>query len=256
MYRSVYDLRIFYNTPMGQAVQKILQRKIDCFWPDVRGLRVMGCGYATPYLAGFCEQAERVTAMMPATIGACAWSKEDSEKNLVFLSDDAELPIENSSVDRILLVHYLESCEHLQSNLHEIWRVLKPNGRVLVIVPNRRGLWARADWSPFGHGSPFSLSQLCFYLRDNLFVQERTKSALFMPPFRSAFILRFSALFERLGQTILPIVGGVHMIEASKQVYAGANKSPGSRVRVNIPGLLGGGRPPRVPVPQGFTAKD
>ena len=40
-----------------------------------------------------------------------------------------------------------------------MWRVLAPSGRVIV-VPNRRGPWARADNTPFGHGRPYSRSQI------------------------------------------------------------------------------------------------
>lgn len=250
MYRSVYDLKTFYNSAMGQTVQRILLERILEFWPDVHGLRVMGCGYATPYLDNFCEKAERVIAMMPSGQGADMWPKE--RKNLVFLSDGPRLPIENASVDRILLMHHLECCDHLQSNLHELWRVLKANGRLLVIVPNRAGFWARSDWSPFGHGSPFSLTQLCFYLRDNLFVQERVQGALFTPPMQYSLIIKSSGFFEKMGRTIIPIVSGVHMIEASKQIYAGVDKGTGSKAPVT-PSFLGGGRPPAVPVPQNYS---
>lgn len=252
MYRSVYDFRMFYNSPLGFAVQGILDRRIAAFWPDIDGLSIMGCGYAVPYLEAFKDRAERVCAMMPARFGADTWPKEG--RNLVYLSEGAALPIENASVDRVLMVHHLEYCEHLQSNLHEIWRVLKPNGRVLVIVPNRAALWARVEWSPFGHGAPYSLSQLCYSLRENLFVQERTQGALFVPPFKFSFFIRSSNLFERIGRVCLPVAAGVHIIEASKQVYAGVdNKGSGSRVLVGAPGFFGG-RPPAVPVPQSFSS--
>ena len=251
MYRSVYDLKTFYNTPIGQTVQRILLSRIKSFWPDTRAMRIMGCGYAAPYLEPFSETAERVIAMMPSGQGADHWPV--GHKNLVFLSDEGHLPIENSSIDRIILIHNLECCEDLQETLREIWRVLKANGRLLVVVPNRTGFWARADWSPFGQGSPFSLTQICFYLRDNLFVQERAESALFMPPLRWTFILRSSRLFERFGRSFLPIMSGVHIIEASKQIYAGVDKKgSGSAVFAKTREILAG-KP--VPVPQAFTTK-
>ncbi len=252
MYRSVYDYKTFYNSPMGLAVHGVLLRRIASFWPDIEGLDMLGCGYAVPYLEDFKDHARNVHAMMPVWQGADTWPKEG--KNRVFLSNASAFPVENSCYDRILLVHYLENTDSLQSSLQEIWRVLKPNGRLLVIVPNRRGFWARGDWSPFGHGTPFSLSQVCYVLRDNLFVQEHTQGALFMPPFKSSFILKTTNLFERLGRSILPIVAGVHMIEASKQVYAGVDKGSGSKIHVLNPGILGG-RGKGVPVPNSFTSR-
>lgn len=249
MYRSVYDLKTFYNMPIGQTVQRVIYSKINNLWPDVRGMRVLGCGYTVPYLGDFIPSAERVLAMMPSGQGADHWPQE--KKNLVFLCDEDRLPIETNSVDRVLLVHSLECCEDLQATLREAWRVLKANGRLMVIVPNRTGLWARADWSPFGQGSPFTVGQICFYLRDNLFVQERTQSALFMPPLRVSFVMRSAMLLEKVGQNILPFMSGIHIIEASKQVYAGVDKKgSGTPVFVRTREILSG-KP--ATVPQNYT---
>jgi hypothetical protein len=132
--------------------------------------------------------------------------------------------------------------------MREIWRVLKANGRLLVIVPSRTGFWARADWSPFGHGSPFTMTQLCFYLRDNMFVQEKTMGGLYVPPIKSNSILRSAGVFEHIGKNVLPIGAGVLIVEASKQLYAGVDRSgPGSAVLAKTREILRG-KP--VPVPR------
>ena len=156
MYRSAYDLKSFYNTKVGRMVRRVLQERIREFWPDTNNMRVLGCGYATPYLRLFMEKSERVLAAMPAGQGAHHWpyNHPGDDHNLVCLAEEAELPFETSSIDRVILIHSVEFAEHLQQNLAEIWRVLKSNGRLLVIVPNRSGFWARADWSPFGQGTP------------------------------------------------------------------------------------------------------
>ncbi len=237
MHYSAYDLKGFYNSRTGRVVRRIMQERIRQFWPDVHGLRVMGCGYALPYLRCLSDGSERYFAMLSAGQGAHHWPHD--ERNLVCLAEESELPIENASVDRIIMVHSLEFTELLQSNLSEIWRVLKPNGRLLVIVPNRMGFWARADWSPFGQGTPYSSSQVCQFLRDNMFVHERTQEALFMPPLKYSFVLRAANICEKMGSTILPIVSGVHMVEASKQLYARADKGSGLGARVRGRGVLG-----------------
>lgn len=248
MYRSAYDLKAFYNSKVGRVVRRALQRRIRQFWPDVSTMRVMGCGYATPYLRVFMGEAERVFSIMPAGQGAHHWPQTGDEKNLVCLSEEGELPIENSSVDRIILMHSLEFAELLQPTLQEIYRVLKANGRLLVIVPNRSGFWARADWSPFGQGTPYSVSQLCYYLRDNSFVHERTEEALFMPPFKDGVMLKFAGLFEMIGPYVLPFMSGVHMVEASKQLFAGADRVTGSKIKVRGRAFM-----PR-PAAQGYSS--
>ena len=249
MYRSVYDLKAFYNSKIGRVVRRILQERIRDIWPDLHGMRLIGGGYAVPYLRVFTEEAERIIGVMPAGQGAHSWLSEGPHqgRNLVCLSEEGELPIENNSVDRVLLVHSLEFSEFLQPSLQEVWRVLKSNGRLMVIVPNRTGLWARADWSPFGQGTPYSASQLHYYLHDNLFVHERTEEALFMPPLKYAPVLKSAGLFERFGRYI-PFVAGVHIVEASKQLYARADKGSGSRVTVRGRDFI-----PR-PVPQNFRS--
>lgn len=237
-------------------MRRVLAARIHAIWPDVHGLRVMGCGYAIPYLEeSFLSNAERVIAMMPATHGADFWGRNEG-KNLVFLSDESSMPIENASIDRALLVHHLEGCEHLSQTLREIWRVLKPNGRLLVIVPNRTGFWSRAEWSPFGHGRPFTMSQLCFSLRDSLFVQERTIGALYMLPIRLSMVMRSAGTMEYLGKNMIPLVSGVHIVEASKQLYAGVDKTgSGSAVLAKTRGLLGV-RPVAVPRGNSVISRD
>lgn len=219
MLESIYDLRAFYEGKKGRLIQPLLQDQILRLWPEAKDLRVLGCGYAIPYLAPYLDQAERVMAMMPARFGVHAW--EPQGKNLACLADGAELPFETESIDRILLVHSLEHTETLGPYLQELWRVLKSTGRIIIIVPNRRGLWARAEWSPFGHGTPFSGSQLRRTLRDNLFVVEHSLRALYVPPFRSSMLLRSFSGVERFGPYFMSGLSGVVMVEASKQLYSG-----------------------------------
>lgn len=232
MYRNVYDLKAFYNSRTGRVVRRIMQNRIRKFWPDVTGMSVMGSGYATPYLRIFKEEAERVFAVMPAPRGVHHWPQTGHEKNVVLAAEAFALPLESSSVDRILLMHDLEFSEMLHPNLQEIWRVMKPNGRLLVVVPNRSGLWSSADWSPFGLGKPYSETQLCYYLRENNFVHERSEQALFLPPSRRGLMLKSAALFERFGPYCLPFFAGLHMVEATKQVFATLDKGSGSRVAI------------------------
>ncbi|MFP4314454.1 MAG: methyltransferase domain-containing protein [Alphaproteobacteria bacterium] len=242
MYASAYDIKAFYNLKMGRIVRRILQQRIAEFWPDLHGLRVMGYGYSAPYLRMFLNQdVERVFGIMPAGQGAHHWPVD--EKNLIALSEETELPLETNSVDRVLMIHSLEFSELMQANLREIWRVMKGNGRLLVIVPNRNGLWARGDWSPFGQGTPYSATQITHYLKDNGFIHERTDEALFMPPYKAGIFLKSAGWFEYLGRNCAPFVAGVHMVEASKQLYARPTNQGGSKVSVRGRGLFGGLKP-------------
>lgn len=240
MYCSAYDIKAFYNSRLGRIVRRIMQERIAEFWPDLHGLRVMGFGYPVPFMRAYADKAERVFNVMPAYMGVHPWPHDG--KNLVALAEETQIPLETSSVDRLLLIHALEFSEQMPATLQEMYRILKPNGRMLVIVPNRAGLWARAEWSPMGQGTPYSLTQICTYLKNNMFVQERTEEALFMPPYKSSMFIKSAHLFERYGQALLPFAAGLHMVEASKQIYArydspSGNRAPVTKGRRILPGM-------------------
>ena len=133
---TVNDLKTFYSDLGGRIVRKIIRRHILDFWPECKGLRLMGLGYAGPYLKPYIEEAERVFAVMPQSMSVHHWPI--GERNLACLSNEAELPIETNSIDRIIVIHSLEFSDSIQETYNEIWRVLKSTGRLLVIVPNRQ----------------------------------------------------------------------------------------------------------------------
>ena len=214
---DVVDLRQFYGSAVGQIARRYISRRVREFWSDVHGLRILGLGYATPYLRAFDGEAERVLALMPAAQGVVRWPR-GREPSRVGLADETDLPVPDESFDRVLLVHALEASEHVRQMLREVWRVLPPSGRLLVVVPNRLGIWARLDRTPFGHGHPFTPVQLTRLLRDNMYAPSDVRSCLFLPPLRVRFLLRSAPAIENLGTHGFG-VGGVLIVEATKQIY-------------------------------------
>ena len=99
---------------------------------------------------------------------------------------------------------------------------ISPDGRLMLIVPNRRSMWARLDSTPFGNGRPYSRGQLERLLADAMFTPIDWTHALHKPPFERRFILRSAANFERLGARVTPTFGGVIIVEAKKEVMAPA----------------------------------
>jgi SAM-dependent methyltransferase len=219
MWHDVVDLREFYETRRGQVARHMVRRAVRSVWPDVTGQSVLGLGFATPYLRQFKVEAERTLAFMPASQGVMHWPPEGP--GLVSLVEETELPLPDYSVDRVLLVHGLENSESLRGLLREIWRVLTGDGRLLVVVPNRRGIWARSDRTPLGWGHPYSGAQLSRLLRDNMFIPARTERALYVPPIANFTFLRSAPAWERMGARFFPTFAGVVMIESGKQLYAG-----------------------------------
>ncbi|MGH6737496.1 MAG: methyltransferase type 11, partial [Bradyrhizobium sp.] len=70
---DVVDLRNFYGRRLGVVARRFISRGIRSQWRDTSGLRMLGVGYATPYLGLFREEAERCLAFMPAGQGVVKW---------------------------------------------------------------------------------------------------------------------------------------------------------------------------------------
>ena len=214
---DVVDLRNFYAQHLGVVARRFVGRGIRARWTDTRSLRVLGVGYATPYLGLFREEAERCLALMPAAQGVVRWPS--TRPALAALVEEDELPLTDSAVDRVLLVHALEMSSDPAELLREAWRVLAAGGRLMAVVPNRRGLWARMDTTPFGQGRPYSRSQITQLLRDTWFTPTGWGEALYVPPIPRGWFLRSAVAWERTGATLSAPFAGVHIVEATKQVY-------------------------------------
>jgi SAM-dependent methyltransferase len=211
------DISDFYDEPLGQITRRMIARRIRIAWPDVRGLRVLGYGFATPYLRTFLPEAERIAALMPSSDVVPAWP---GERQLVVLGEEDALPFPDAMFDRIMIVHGLETAESVRFLLRQVWRVLTSGGRLLLIVPNRASLWAQIERSPFAHGRPYSRGQLDRLMRDCMFLPERWDNALFLPPIRTRQLMRSGVAWERVGRALWPRLAGVHLLEASKSLYA------------------------------------
>src|SRR5215204_2530536 len=214
---DVVDLRSFYSNRLGSVARRFVGRGIRRRWAGLQGQRVLGIGYATPYLGLFREEADRCLAFMPAAQGVVKWPS--SSPALAALVDEPELPLTDAAVDRVLLVHALENTRDSAALLREVWRVLAPGGRLLAVVPNRRGLWARMDTTPFGHGRPYSRTQINHLMRDTWFTPIGWSEALYVPPISRGWFLRSAVAWERTGATLSAPFAGVHIVEATKQVY-------------------------------------
>lgn len=247
MHLDVQDLRNFYyRSRIGRAAQTVVRDDLRRLWPNTDGLTVAGFGFANPLLRPFLGEARRVLALMPGPQGCVHWPFDGA--NVSILCEDTLWPVSDGSIDRLVLLHGLETSDHPASLLNESWRKLAPGGRAVFVVPNRTGLWSRSDRTPFGFGRPYTLTQLETQLRRHQFVIEHARSTLYQPPSAKRGMRRLAAALEGVGRHI-PVfrAGGVLMVEASKQVVQ--PRKPGLPEAVKRPlKILEGIRQP-VPEP-------
>jgi len=235
MHLDVHDLKEFYyRTRLGRAAQAAIRDRLVALWGDTRGQTVAGFGFAVPLLRPFLADSRRVLGLMPAPQGVMAWPA--GAPNVSVLCEDARWPLATGSVDRLVMLHGLETSENPSAVLDEAARVLGPGGSMTAIVPNRAGLWARSDQTPFGYGRPYSLGQIEAQLSRHGFRAERHEVALFQPPSHRRFWLRAGPFCERVGQRLSRrYAGGVLIVEAVKEAF----RPTGTAVREERPDPLG-----------------
>ena len=249
MRQDVITLQNFYASRLGRVAADSLAGRITGLWgARLEREQVLGIGFATPLLERLGEGAEVRVAAMPAAQGALSWSSTPKGMSTVLCEED-RLPFRDGMFSRVMLLHGLEEAYAPEIMLREIWRVMAPEGKLIVIAANRLGLWARAESTPFGHGRPWTRGQLTRLLGDTLFQTTAWTHGLHMPPTGWGPILALHEGWEKTGETVSRVMGGAVMVEASKRLYAepGGKKltfSPVKAVRAQK-GLPGGARLPR-----------
>lgn len=243
---DIVDLREFYASRLGAATRRTLTAHLRQAMPRHAGFTAVGLGYATPYLTDCVPESEARLAFMPARQGVFRWPEDGAVQ--AALVDECDLPLLESVADIVMVVHGLEHTESPEDMLKEVWRVLAPQGRLLLVVPNRRGVWARFDSSPFGYGQPYSRPQLARLLKNAQFSVTSWAGALYFPPSARGLILSSASAIEQAGSRLMPLLAGAIVVEAVKQVYAVAS---GKRVRR----LVTASRPVLTPLPSRFEPK-
>ncbi len=214
---DIHNLQTFYASPLGEVSRRLVGRVIRARWEKCAGLSVGSLGYGTPFLDRLRDEAQRCVALMPADQGVAVWP--ESRCCAAALVDPEMLPLPDGSIDRLLLAHALEAADRPDVLMEEVWRIVAPEGRIIVVAPSRRGVWARADGTPYGQGLPYSKPQLRDLLLRAVFSPVFWGEALYAPPVSRRFVVRSAPAIERLGAALGLPFAGVHIVEAIKQVH-------------------------------------
>ncbi len=235
MSTDVTRLIEFYRSRLGHVARRLVRAEVRRLMGDVKGRRVAGLGFATPYLRTTLGVAERVISFMPGRQGASSWPREGPSTTV--MCDPLELPLTDASVDVVVAIHAFEHIADAEELMRELWRVCAPNADLVLVVPRRRGLWSTRDNTPWGTGNPYSRSQIEKLLRDHSFKVEEVRDALFLPPSDSRFVLKWSKLIERSCRLLGPTLAGVICVRARKQLIPAVTRRKRAERYVRVPHL-------------------
>ncbi len=140
------------------------------------------------------------------------------------VADVAALPFDADCIDLVLLMHTLDFAADPHQVLREVERILIPEGCLIVIGFNPwslYGLWSlalgwrnQAPWC----GHFYSSARLKDWLSLLGFETETCDYRGFRPPIQRAGLLQRLAPMERIGCSVLPLIGGVRLLVARKRV--------------------------------------
>ena len=218
MYHDVTELRNFYyRSRLGRSVQRRLQDEIKMMWPDFEAETMVGFGFASPFLRPMRGKSDNIVNLMPEGQGVMAWPP--GERNISALCSESSWPLGAGMADRMLVAHAIECSEDINGLMQELWRVMAPEGRAILIVSNRMGVWATSDATPFGFGRPYSFGQVERMLHANRFEVTAHSGALFAPPMTSKFGLKSIGFLEwAFGGKSRKLFAGALVIEVRKRV--------------------------------------
>lgn len=218
MWVDVLRLRDWYRTRTGCVAAGVVNDYLRKLWPPLHGKRVLALGFGLPYLDGY-QDDPMVFAAMPAQMGVIHWPPHADSRTLMTWEDS--LPFADDSFDFILVTHAMEFSGDPDRLIQELGRVLRPDGRLLVVVPNRLGVWCRRETTPFARGRPYSSTEIDRLFRRNDFMVTQSVYGLFVPPTRRRWLLKYAEAFEKIGQRWHPPIGGLVLVEGRKEVYGG-----------------------------------
>lgn len=221
MRTDILEFHDFYRSRLGLTAAQLIGARLIEAWDDAKGLRLAGFGFATSYLDLF-PKAERRIAMAPGAQGVTRWPPDNSLNRAALVGEGA-WPLPDASIDRLLIIHGLEESPDPRRLMREAWRVLAPDGRLIIVCAHRRGAWSLVETTPFAAGRPYLKGQLTRLLHEAMFSDAlQWNAALYFPPVQTRFVLGSANAWERAGNRVWPGLSGVLMVEAAKDMMAPA----------------------------------
>ncbi len=208
------SLQDWFHAPLGQYLLARERAWLDEVVPDIFGYHAIQLGLPQFDLL-------RESRIVHRLIVSPNLSASESPASNV-LAQFAELPFDEQSIDLCVLPHVLEFADNPHEILREVDRVMRPEGRILIIGFNPWSLFGvRRTWSSKGYpwqGQFVSLVRMKDWLQLLGFEPSSGKLACYIPPCETPMWQARWDFLETPGERWWGVTGGVYMLEAIKRV--------------------------------------
>ncbi|MEO8536490.1 MAG: class I SAM-dependent methyltransferase [Betaproteobacteria bacterium] len=199
----------WFATPLGEYLKRREQAYFDETVADIFGFNALQVGL--PYCA-FLAQSRMVSK----------WTL-DYDPPADIIADPHGLPFSENSIDLIVMPHALEFTDDPHLMLREAWRVVRPDGQIVISGFNPFSLFGSKRYFGRGATPPWTGNFIPLYrLKDWLtllgFDAVGGRFDCYAPPFAQEKWLRRFGFFEKMGDRWWPITGGVYYLRATKKV--------------------------------------
>ena len=218
MYQDIIKLEKFYQSELGKAVQDKIYLKLKKYIYLYDGEKLGSFGFGEPYLSLLPKKNISIFNLFSEQTGI----KKNilNEKLFNVLISEEQLPFEDLFLSHIVCIHYLEHSENLKKTLRELWRVLSSEGKIYIILPNKKSSWSFSSKSPFSTGFGFSKNQINQVLEDNFFEVQSIERLVYFPSWNSKLLLNNRLFFEKIGSYFWRFFNGLYLCVATKRIYA------------------------------------
>ena len=222
----------WFDTPLGRSLQAVEAHRLRTVLPQLYGTVALQLGRI-----GKLDllDASATPTRVVLDIGAPRPSKNRKNRHVeqlltgsrtsVVLGESDALPLDERSVDVVLLPHTLDFCGDPHPILREVSRVLRPEGHVVILGFNGMSLWGlrrliarRPRVAPWcGHF--FRLARVKDWL--GLLDFECTHGGMlyYRPPVMGESTMDRLYFLEKAGDRWWPMMAAVYMVVAKKRVF-------------------------------------
>ncbi|MBO8128593.1 MAG: methyltransferase domain-containing protein [Peptococcaceae bacterium] len=222
-YAADYDR--WYETPLGSMVEKL---EYDLFYKIAKpkaGEKALDAGCGTGRLAlDLAGKGVSVTGIDTSeAMLAIARSKVQDQNKVQFLRGNMEaIPAASETFTLVIAFTSLEFTGQPEAAVRELWRMVRPGGRLIVAALNAWSPWAwwrsrKTGHSVFAKAHFFSPWELLRLLARN--TGERClvwNTAVFIPPGANSCIIKTAPVWEVAGRLFFKPLGALIIVRVDK----------------------------------------